>query len=303
MEFEKNLKRILKVTPQTASTYMRNIRRLAKISGLNEIPRGKGWLAGKKGSALVKEVGKLPNSVGRHLYLAGNTAYRVYSDDKDRSTLWRSKTVESSNKYRDHRAKQKKSPNEEKNWATTKDLQKAATILKQKIKPLLKKDDLSNKEKYELQRYLIVKFYSTLALRLSPATLYLKTDSTKNTLLRPRGKRKFMITLKDHKTVKSRGEIKLEVPITLSRELSKLLPKLKQEHGYFLSNHAGGKLSKQALSKLLFRTFNNILGKKIGSRLIRVFKTTENKDKINQASALQNELGHSASMQVTYIRK
>jgi hypothetical protein len=302
MTFEADLKRILKVTPQTVNTYMRNIRRLAKIAWLDSIPAGKGWLSGKKGSALVKEVGKLPNNVARHLYLAGNTAYRVYSDDKDRSTLWRSKTVESSNKYRDHRAKQKKSPNEEKNWATTKDLQKAATILKQKIKPLLKKD-LSNKEKYELQRYLIVKFYSTLALRLSPATLYLKTDSTKNTLLRPRGKRKFVITLKDHKTVKSRGEIKLEVPITLSRELSKLLPKLKQEHGYFLSNKTGGKLSKQALSKLLFRTFNNILGKKIGSRLIRVFKTTENKDKIEKASALQNELGHSASMQQTYIRK
>ena len=115
-----DLKRILKVTPQTVNTYMRNIRRLAKIAGLDSIPAGKGWLSGKKGSALVKVVGSLPNNVARHLYLAGNTAYRVYSDDKDRSTLWRSKTVESSNKYRDHRAKQQKSPDEEKNWATTK---------------------------------------------------------------------------------------------------------------------------------------------------------------------------------------
>jgi len=81
------------------------------------------------------------------------------------------------------------------------------------------------------------------------------------------------------------------------------LPKIKQDHGYFLSNKNGSRLTKQALSKLLLRTFNSILSKRIGSRLIRVFKTTENKDMISAAEALQNELGHSAAMQKTYIRK
>jgi len=123
------LKKILKVKETTLKTYARNIKRLAKEAGFDNVPSNKGWLVKENGKKLVSKISKMPNNIGRHLFLAGNIAVRMYTQDKDRSSMWAQKTNESSNRYSEDRDKQKKSPSETKNWGKGyQDIKKAARL-------------------------------------------------------------------------------------------------------------------------------------------------------------------------------
>mgnify|MGYP003724871105 CR=1 FL=1 len=72
------LKKGFKVKEATVKSYYRNIKRLAKISGLAEIPESKNWLTAEKGRALIRKIKKyFPITVSRHLYTAGVVALRA----------------------------------------------------------------------------------------------------------------------------------------------------------------------------------------------------------------------------------
>ena len=290
--------------PTTIASYARNIRRLSKIAGNDEVPSTKGWLAGDKGKALIKKIEKdLPLSAARHLYPAGSQAFRMYGGD--RSSLWVIKMNEASNRYSDQRQKQQKSSKEVSNWPRDgyRSLAKAAQIIKRKISGLLTKKEYTNEQAYEVQKYIILLLFSHHAFRLQVASLYLKSSETENTLLRPRGSRKYVVTLRTHKTDKSMGILKVPLNLAVSKALTKYVPKIPSKHGYFLSLRNGNKMSQSSLSKLLIRLTTATLGKKIGVRLTRVLKTTQHAKKIKAAEELQNELGHSAQTQRTYVRK
>ena len=288
----------------TIASYARNIRRLAKMAGHDSVPSTKGWLTAKKGKDLIKTVEKaLPLASARHLFAAGSQAYRMYGGE--RSALWAMKMNETSNAYSDQRSKQQTSKKERDHWPKEgyKALGRAATITKRKVSGLLAKKAYTNAEAYEVQKYIVLLLFSHHAFRLQVASLFLKTSETANTLLRPRGSRKYVVTLRTHKTDKSMGTLKVPLDLAVSKALAKYIPKLPSTHGYLLSLKSGARMSQASLSKLLIRLTRATLGKNIGVRLTRVLKTTAHAHKIEQAAALRSELGHSGRTQLTYVRK
>ena len=101
------------------------------------------------------------------------------------------------------------------------------------------------------------------------------------------------------------GTLKITLNASFSKALSNYIPKIKKtaKHEYFLSTKTGQKLSQGAMSKLVIRATKLSVGTKIGVRLARVLKATANKDIIEAAHKLQQEMGHSAKTQRTYVRK
>jgi hypothetical protein len=293
-------------TESTLKNYVRSIKRLAKLAGHDEIPGTKGWLFGKPGKALINKVKKLPLTKARHLFLGGSQAARIYGN-AERSAMWSIAMNESSNAYRTHRNRQTSSETEKRNWPDQgyKVLGKAASMQKRKITELLKKSDHTIAQLFEIQKAIILLIYSHHAFRTEPSSWFLKADDKKNTLLRPRGSRKFVVTNRVHKTQKSMGVLKIVLDSSVSKALAKYLPLRKKliKHDYFLFNRSGDKLTSPALSKLLLRTTSALIGKKIGVRMTRILKATQHAGLIEKADRLRTEMGHSAKMSLSYIRK
>ena len=292
----------------THATYKRNIRRLAKIAGFPEgVPDNKGWLVLEKGKALIKKLRKMPLNVHRHLFVAGSLGVRLYTNDKERSSPWTIAMNEASHRYSEERDKQQKSKTERADWPSDgiKSLQKAASIQKRRILGLLKKKEYTHLEAYEVQKFIILQMFSKRATRNSPATYYLLPSKTENTLLRPKGKRKFVVTLRKHKNNRSMGDLVSELDLSTSKILSSYLPKIKKikKHDYLLSLKNGDRMTRSALSKTMLRLTKTILGLKIGSRLARVLRVTAMRDQIDAVTSLQKEMGHSAKQQQNYVRR
>ena len=296
--------------PATLKSYARNIRRLAKFAGLKSVPHNKGWLDGAKGKSLRNKINKEnPPSTARHLFTAGSQAFRMYTKG-ERSAPWQIAMNEAANKYDVQRHKQQKTPKERDSWPkeSFKSIGKAASIMKRKITGLMRKSEYTDLQRYEIQKYIILLFYSNASLRLTPATFLISASETENTLLRPKGKRKFVVTLRKHKTQRSMGKLEIPLGISLSKTLSSYINKIKKnaKHDYFLINKDGTKLSKPALSKLLIRLTKNTLGGKgFSVRLMRVLKMSSpaNSKLLEKAEALSKELGHSQRTARTYVRK
>ena len=297
--------------PATLKTYERNIKRLSLFAGLAAVPSNKGWLDGAKGKALRDKINKEhPPSTARHLLTAGSQAFRMYSKKGERSAPWQIAMNKSANEYDVQRNKQQKTEKEKKNWPkeSFRAIGKAGSIIKRKIMGLLKKNEYSTLERYEIQKWIILLLYSNVSLRLTPATLLLSPSSKENTLLRPRGKRKFVITLRKHKTARSMGTLEIPLGVSVSKALSSFIRKIKKNatHDYFLINKNGTKMSKPTLSKLLIRLTKSTLGEKgFSVRMMRVLKMSvhANSELIEKAAALNRELGHSSKTAKTYIRK
>ena len=296
------LKKNLKIKANSIQTYFRNIKRIARIVGHDEVPKSSKWLKGEDAKKLKKKLDDLPNNIARHLYLAAQIAFKMYENKT--SEFWSKLVKSSADKYSEQREKLLKSAKENNNWGKGySEVRKAATIFKNKVNHLLKKKKFENfSEQYEVQKFVILKLYANHAFRLSPATLKLINSEKENCLFRKKGQRKWIMRLIDHKTVKSAGTLEIELNANISKLISKYVTQRISKHDFFLSNKTGGKLSKSGLSKLLLRLTKQLVGKKIGSQLIRVMKVTENAEKITKAQQLQNEMGHSAKMQKTYVR-
>lgn len=291
-------------TEGTLKTYERAIRRLAKIAGLDSVPDNKGWLSGDKGKALRNKVERLPLTSSRHLFMAGSQGYRMYTKG-ERSAPWVIAMNEASHRYSAHRAKQQKSPTEKQNWPKSgyKILGKVASTMKRRVADLLKQQEYNHAEQYEVQKYILLLLLSHHSFRTEPATWLLEPSETGNTLLRPRGSRRWVVTNRDHKTKRAMGTLKITLNASISKALSNYIPKIKKKQKYFLSTKTGARMSPSAMSKLVLRTTKHVTGKKIGVRLGRVLKATANRDIIAAAEKLRTEMGHSAKTQRTYVRK
>lgn len=296
---EKLAKTCTSCKQSTLKTYARNLRRLAKMSGHDNVPSTKGWLFGAKGKDLIKQVSKLPLTSARHLYTAGSQGARIYNEG-ERSSMWVIAMNDASHKYDEFR--KKRTHPGIKNWPKGgyKILSKSASSMKRKLGPLLKKTEYTQEEQYEVQKYVIMLLYSHHAFRTEPATWTLKKSDTENTLLRPRGSRRWIVTNRTHKTSKTMGTVKITLSPAVSNVLSKYIPKLKTP--YFLSTKTGGKLSQAALSKLILRITKATVGSAVGVRLGRVLKATASAKTILAAHKLAKEMGHSAKTQLTYIK-
>ena len=150
---------------------------------------------------------------------------------------------------------------------------------------------------------MIVNFYSHHALRGDLADVQLGKGA--RSWIRRKGK-SWKIHIGFHKTIKSRGPIEFTVDPEVGAAFDKFVPMVKAaklKHSYLLSTSQGNQLQRWDLLKLISKTTEKYIGKKIGIQILRVLKTTDKLKDLDTAHELQQELGHSAEMQRQYISR
>ena len=254
-------------TEGTINVYVRNLFRLAKLAGLDTIPKKSGWLTKK---TLVAKFKKEPLNVRRMLAVAAVKATKMYGDEN--SGGWGSMMADSTEEYEKGRDARQKTKREKERWPSKgyDSLKDVAKKLKSQVKDIIAKDKPTPKELYKLQKYVVVALYSEHALRLDWADVKLAkpVKDTKDNYLYKFPRRGWVLTMRKFKTAKSMGQVEIKMSRPTSLVLSMFVPKVKAvtDHGYLLSGLSGKKLSRQSLSKILIRLAEKHLGAKIGPR-------------------------------------
>lgn len=206
-----------------------------------------------------------------------------------------------------------KSDKQKKNWIEHSEVLQLLRKLKKDTKPLLDKADLTNKEKDQIQQYLVLYLYSGKAfpvLRNDFGDMKVvkeneTMDKDKNYfIIKKRGNPLFR--LNEYKTAKFQGEKDI---IIKDMELRKLIHSWLgiNKTGYLLINTSNDSPMKaNGISKYLNKIFMKHLNKKISTSLLRSIYITNkyngnmsNKDK----KELANEMGHTKSTAETIYNK
>tara|TARA_B100000029_G_scaffold505812_1_gene587224 strand:+ start:913 stop:1812 length:900 start_codon:yes stop_codon:yes gene_type:complete len=285
--------------PSSIRTYWANIKALSKVAGHDETPAGAGWLSGK----LLSAIRAMPLNRFKRFATAGVKAAQMY---KVKKPAWNKAAAEASERYSRVRETGKRTKREAQNWPQDgyRALAKLASELHTELQHLEKKKTWTNSDLYHYQRYLIVLFYSKHALRGDLADVRHKKPYGPN-WIQPDGKA-FKMHIGEHKTSRAHGPIRLSLGPEISAALRTFLPQLRRltTHGYLLSTlRTGNRLQRQDMLRLIRNTTKQRLNKNIGVQLIRVLKVTGAQLQIDAAKKLQQEMGHSASMQRKYISR
>lgn len=280
-------------------TYWANIQALARVAGRPGVPASSAWL----NAALLKRVQAMPLSRYKRLATAAVKAAQMYKVEKPK---WKKAMGTASDRYAQIRESGKRTQREAENWPKEgyKALSTLAKTLHSELEHLEKKKAWNSRDLYHYQRYLIVLFYSKFALRGDLADVRHKKPYGSN-WLQPAGKA-YKLNIGEHKTSRAHGAIELNLTGEVAEALDTFLPQLRRltKHGYLLSTlRTGNRLQRQDMLKLIRNTTRERLGKNIGVQLIRVLKVSASQKEIDRAAQLQQELGHSASMQKKYISR
>ena len=294
----KNKKKNLKASSIT--TYTRNIKRLYKASGgEGDIPMKHTWVNSKK---LVSWYNDQSLSVRRHMSNAAIVALQVYSKT---SKAW-VKRQQSDMKEFDEQHNKRELSDKQKSKVPAKGfaaIKSAVNNMKKELKHVLSDID-SKADLLRVQDLVILSLYSELPLRLDYATLKLErgNNSIFKSKRKPTG---WTIELKDFKTVSSMGPKKFRLNQGNQRLLNKFIPAVQKltDHGYFLTNKNGGKMSKQVLSKTLMRITKQKIGKAFSSQLIRILFAMSNRGVIESAKEVNEKLMHSSEQSLQYAKK
>ena len=284
-------------TASSIAVYFAAVKRLHRLVSGEEVPASGAWL---KKPELMKKYEALPLSKRRHLSLAGVKAAQAYGVD---DTKWSVKMFRDQSAYMAQRNKNKRSPDEQKKWPKHgfKAIKQAATEQRKRIRHMLKEEP-KLKNMYAYQAWLLLKLYSEIPFRNTMATLNLK-DKTKNFVRVPK-KGSIVFEMKKYKNSKQLGEREVKLSRGATTALRKFL-KWREglvDHDWLFSGKSGGKLSRAALGKLLFRVTKQLLGKAFGSRLIRVLFASDNQEEIKKVDDMSNKLLHTPAQTRQYVR-
>ena len=221
--------------------------------------------------------------------------------------FYRDMLDELNEEYQNQLKSHEKDPKQSKNWVSLDTLKKAMNRLKRDIeeRSILKKENLSNKELMLLQRYVVAGLYllqPPIRLDFSMDVVNKRSDieEGKNYLLNMgRNKKKFIFS--EYKTSKSYDTKEVDLNSPLNKIMNIWLKHNKS--GFLLINNRGGKLTSNGLGKLIPKVFETT-NKHITLNLIRHIYISENVDldAINKAKKLAEDMLHSSSTQVDYIK-
>lgn len=297
-QVQKKLKKVCtKCSAASIHVYWNNVKRLYAYYGDGEVT-GESWLHSKKVKAGYN---KEKLGTRRHLSTA---AAKMTVAFKSKNDYWPKQMKKDSEAYSEKRKTNEKSPTETKKWLKGgfKSLKKGSAELWRKTKRLLENEDKpSLKTLYKYQQYILLKLYSQIPLRNTYASFTL--GSKGNYIKNPyKGTMSFIIT--QHKSAKHTGDATIKPSRSIAIALRKFLNYRKKliETDHVFSNVSGEKMTKGALGKLLHRITRDVLGKAVGSRLIRVMAVSEKKDAIDEVNTLANNMLHTTSTQKSYVR-
>ena len=149
--------------PESIKKYKRDILRLKNLNSetpTQSLPETGGWLSAK---TLFEKYKKIPLEKRRALSIAAIKALQAYGV-KDKKK-WFDSMMSDVNAYKKKMSLQNKSETEKAKWLEggLKTLKKASTEMKREIRRLLLENNL--KSLYAYSNYLILRFYSEVALR------------------------------------------------------------------------------------------------------------------------------------------
>ena len=201
------------------------------------------------------------------------------------------------------------------NWIEYNDVLKLLRKMKKDIKPLLEKEQLTNKEKDLIQQYLVVYLYSGKAfpvLRNDFADMKVvkqgeDTDKDKNYFI-TKSKGIPYFRLNEYKTAKYQGE--KDIPVK-DMELRRLIDKWVKINGtgYLLINVSNNTPMKaNGISKYLNKIFNKHFKKNVSTSLLRSIYISHKYNGDKQLSTkdkkeLANEMGHTKQTAETIYNK
>lgn len=290
----------------TIDVYVRNTLRIVKLLDptATKIPPTGDFLKNPK---VFTAFDKLNLNQRRLLSTAAVKSLDAFS--MKRMEKWASRLEKSAEEYDRYREKRQRSDKEKSKWPTKgfDSLRKAAKLQKQQLTHILKKENKTLKDLWEIQKWLVLTLYASHALRLDFADVYLARPTSESKNFLHKYKRKgWILTMREYKTAKTRGEVQIKMSRPVSLALTKVTPWIKEltKHGKLLTNIRGGALSRNGLSKLLTRLTEKLLGKKgFSASLIRVLKSTKHRDILEKSKALADEMMHSEKENLAYSRK
>ena len=269
----------------------------AKVKSLSDIPDTSKWLMSSK---LQKAYKKFPFNIRRHLSSSAFIGTKMYGIKADNQ--WNTRMLADAKEYEENRSKNTKSEYEEKNLTGMKELNKTLKLYKSQIRRTLSATPtLTGLYKYQL--FLALKFMtSDSPLRNDLPTL--SVESEKGNYLK-RKKNTYTIVMTDFKNSDRIGPREIKLSRANSMEMKRFLryrePLVK--HDYLFSLKNGKPMTKKAFSQALIKLTDTLLGKRIGSRLLRVIFATKNDAVLAKAAKVSNNMLHSSKQTQEYVRK
>ena len=301
--FQQKLKQTIKgVSANTLKVYLNAIKRLLKLydSEKDEIPSSSDWLMSKK---LMDAVKKTPINKRRHLSSAGFTASKVYKLKEDNK--WNLQMHKDSREYDAERNKNKKSDHEKTNMPKNLgELKKSAREYRKRIAIVYNKAKPTIGDLFKVQKWLIIRLSYALPFRNDLPTINIEKQAG-NYLKKV--KKGFSIVMTKFKLSDKIGEkeIKLKkAEVTVLKKFIKYRNAAGVDHDFLLTARSGKPMTKRSYSQLLSKTFNELLGKKVGVRILRVLYATEHREILEKAAEIQNTMLHGNQKQTkNYTRK
>ena len=305
MTLEKKLKALSKITPGTLRVYMQNIRRLYRLGGgEGDLPESKVWLMKTE---LWKKMLALPLGTRRHLSLAGlKAAYALKVGEKN-TKKWYGQMIRDDSRFRDQRSLNKASDKEKKLLPKggVGALKKAAVDLKKRLRFVLAAEP-TLKGLYAYEWFLATKLFTELPFRNDMPSIKVGKHDKGNVLVTPpKGNYKFL--MRNYKNSDRLGERTISLSRAGTMAVRKFLkyrdkvPAVK--HDFLFTSYTGTPMTKASFGKALQKRYEQLLGARLGSRLIRVIHANENKDAIRAAKELSNKMLHSQNQTSQYIKQ
>ena len=304
MTFEKKLKAVSsKVKPGTIRIYLQNIKRLYRLGGgEDELPGTGKWLMK---SALWEKMMKKPVNIRRHLSLAGlKTAY-AYKLSKSETKKWYDQMMKDSSHYHEDRGKNKASDKEKKLLAVgnIKALKKSAVELKKRLRFVLGAEP-NLKGLYSYEWFIATKLYTEIPFRNDFATVRIGNSDKGNVLVTGKGNFKFI--MRDYKNSDRLGERVVPLSRANTMAVRKFLTyrkKVPMKHDYLFTSYKGAPMTKASFGKALQKTYERLLGARLGSRIIRIIHANSKKAALAEVQELSNKMLHSAKQTAQYVKQ
>ena len=288
-------------TESSQKTYLKSIRALSKLAGNDEVPATHRWI----NKPLLAKIKKRPLVQYKRFAIAGVKALKAYgvTDNKP----WWEAMRDATAKYTKVRLTGKRTKREAERWPKGgyKAIAKLAKTLHSEVAHLEGAKSLSLRDLWLYQRYFVLLFYSRHTLRGDLADVRIKRGTKPQSWVYKKKRGGYHMHIGQHKTVKSRGALEIDLDPAVDKALDKFLPMVRKhtDHGFLLTTRTGTRMRRVDMMLLIANTTETYLGKRIGIQMLRVMKTTGNLKSLEKAHELQAELGHSAFMQRQYISK
>ena len=291
MTFESKFrKKNSKIAASSVTTYLANIRRLARALGHDEVPAGGAWL-GKAPAWLRKQ------NLNTRKILAAAAVKAAQSYGRKHEVLSRIMS-DAGEQYDKVRQKGKKTKREA--ALMPKDGFAAVARAATKMRGQLPATVRTMKDYMRLQDAWLLSFYAKHTPRLINSVQIGRGENK----ITEKGS-KYTLTLTKHKTAKSMGPVTIRLHKSLNPLTQRLIksrpPAIR--HHFLLSAPRGGRMSASQLSTRLRKITSKEIGRGFGAQILRVLRATDSSKEMDKVREYLQEMGHGLKQEKKYVAK